>query len=118
MNVNEINAAIAKELGWSNEFPNHTNLWTPPKQNGTSLAPEPLPNFYSSLDACAMFEKTLVPWNEYAIYVDWLADFCKVKTHVANHFHSLTLCECYTIATATASQRCEAFLKTKSLWKE
>jgi hypothetical protein len=80
-------------------------------------APSLTPNFYGDLNACALFEAVLTP-KEKAVYGDVLNNIIQAFD---NDYYTgwsgstnFTFCEAITaIATATAPQRCEAFLKVK-----
>ena len=68
---------------------------------------ESIPNFHSSLDACAEFEKTLTTEKDRRAY-----KLALVKASTDGKGDWLTQ------IIATAPQRCEAYLRVKGLWKE
>jgi hypothetical protein len=74
------------------------------------------PNYYGSIDACAEFEKTLNGWTEKDAYgaALWQAigpDHGKTEVY---DFDDTLVWQC---ATATAPQRCEAYLRTIGKWR-
>jgi hypothetical protein len=98
MTPEQQNIAIAEVMGW-------TNIAAPPYQDWqhptlpSRNTPSGRPAYHSDLNACAEFESTLTG-NEWDKYCD--------------HFGgSLRGC-----ASATAPQRCEAFLRVKGLWRD
>jgi len=91
MTPEQQNIAIAEVMGWTR----HGCYWLKPGSRNTRR----LPAYHSDLNACAEFEATLTG-NEWDKYCD--------------HFGgSLRGC-----ASATAPQRCEAFLRVKGLWRD
>lgn len=107
MNAEQQRIAIAEELGWKQVvkvevgdegYPEEFLRWVNSKGEMLSL-----PNYPKDLNACAEFEATMDPnGNEY--------------TRFDNHLHKIcgSVRKCIH---ATAAQRCEAFLRTKGLWK-
>lgn len=102
MNASQINAAIAKELGWKKGA--HP-FWF----KGDTIL-ESVPNFYGSLDVCAMLFDSLGIDAEDMAFELW-------KMLIAGKPYSDRKAMLI-LASATAPQRCEAFLRLKSLWKE
>jgi hypothetical protein len=102
MTPDEQRIAIAEALGWT-EFISPANFSTP---IGKDVKGDFnfLPDFLKSLDACAEMEKALFKkgdqWTSYYEVLDEISD------RDDNDSRS-----------ATASQRCEAFLRTLSLWQ-
>lgn len=80
----------------------------PPPQCITSQALHDVPNFEENLDACAAFEATLSV-NEWTPYLDILYRIVQ-DPHICQTSHA------FLYVTASARQRCEAFLRTKGLW--
>ncbi len=99
MKPEEINKAIFRSLGWSivEDSPYKGCSWN----KGAAYTSKP-PNYAESLDACAEFERTLTP-RELAEYSYGLMDITRTT---------------YEAITATAAQRCEAYLRMKGLWNE
>lgn len=65
-----------------------------------------------SLDACAEFEKTITSESDKNHYVNLL-------NQIYDEFGELSnVCSDFMLATATAVQRCEAYLRMKGLWSE
>ena len=73
------------------------------------------PNYHASLDACAGFEATLKTDAERDAYGEALWSVMFPKSSAARYydFDGEIACDC---ATATAPQRCEAFLRLKGKW--
>lgn len=91
MSDQEINEAIAKAIGGDLD--------------------EAIPNFSASLDACAIFERTLfqtMQGQKYARTVMQTSDAADPWNDSADWLRLIT---------ATPRQRCEAFLRMKGLWK-
>lgn len=109
MTPQEINIAIAQACGWNWE--SKTTL-VHPKGDGNGYVVfndkgeidsfYKLPQYHTSLDACAEFEATLTSEER--------EDYCAcLWTVTAHEFATIT---------ATAPQRCEAFLRVKGPWRE
>lgn len=79
-----------------------------------TMIPEPAPNYHGSLDACAEFEKKMLS-RERNDYMDQL---CVVMYLHPKHFDVIATNSAVKMICATAAQRCEAFLKCRSLWQE
>ncbi len=112
MNQNAIRVAIAKELGWVKvPFFKWDDLCkrVPPNQ---WVEIDELPDFCNSLDACAQFEAQLEPTNKDTAYLLILMEVCGVEFDDRASYGYI-----FTLTTATAPQRCEAFLRMKGLWK-
>lgn len=91
----EINAKIAELCGHKLIGGNWPNLAE--REDGT---PYVTPNYHGSLDDCAGFEATLTV-REQGIYL--------------GHLHSICGAFIWPSVTATAPQRCEAFLRVKGI---
>ena len=117
MTPDQIDRAIAESLGWTRVrvIPPHPNrtyegamvVGRPPEKS-TDRSPI-VPNYYNSLDACAQFEKTL-PGDA----VEYCEKLCEVTGAEPNDRVFL----CREVITATAPQRCEAYLKFVNLWRD
>ena len=92
MTDDQINIAIAESLGWKLLA---NNRWTKPCGIYADL-----PNYTSDLNACHEFEKALNTDDAHMYY--W-----RLKQEIGWEY-----------ASATARQRCEAYLKTLNLWIE
>jgi hypothetical protein len=68
-----------------------------------------VPDYYNSLDACAEFERTL-PGDA--------VDYCEKLCEVTGAEPSDRVFLCREVITATAPQRCEAYLKSMNLWRD
>jgi hypothetical protein len=119
MTPQEINIAIAEACGWKIIRRDITgyNVWEPGAEHPARLTNNLeglLPNYHSSLDAMHEAEKVLSrgEWHEYyrRLYL---------KTRPKNHVVTPG-CDDHTRAFihARASQRAEAFLRTKGLWHD
>jgi len=110
MTPEQINVAVAEALGWKKITCGGIICWETPSGNPR------IPNFYSSLDACAEMERTLNGSSDdeesertkYGDILTWVV----YETDSPNAVYTVDL------ATATAPQRCEAFLRVKGKWKE
>ena len=92
MTDDQINIAIAESLGWKLLA---NNRWTKPCGIYADL-----PNYTSDLNACHEFEKSLNTDDAHMYY--W-----RLKQEIGWEY-----------ASATASQRCENYLKTIGKWIE
>lgn len=95
--------AIIKAIGWhQKEIAKGSGLfWHDPK--GTSKALYEIPNYLGNLNACAEFEATLTTRKMQDEY----------SYEIARMFVNG---DTFDVITATAPQRCEAFLRVKALW--
>jgi len=115
MTEEQINIAIAESLGYKPEQ-DESGHWglTHPTRSFTKkgwwcrdYAFSDAPNYYYSLDACAEFEAKLTKDQQYE-YIELIA-----------HSKSDQLSgRIWRICSATATQRCEAYLRTIGAWKE
>lgn len=113
MTPQSINIAIQESLGWDMD-PAETHEWGSRGQwcvwphGGRIIMPKTMvPNYHSSLDACAEFEATMDK-QEQSDYICALGGLCQEPD----------LDDWAGVCFATAPQRCEAYLKLKGLWKE
>lgn len=95
MKPEEINKAIALLRGWKFKWKSCPN-WLSPSGERCVWHPD----YYSSLDACAEFERTLTPLH--------LVEYSYILMELTR--------TTYEAITATAPQRCEAYLRMKGLW--
>lgn len=106
MTPQEINVAVAEELGW--KFNSDGSKWAP---DGTGYGSwmDVVPEFTEDLNACAEMEKTLTieERERFAVFLDIRCgdDYHEGRKHwSARPTH------------ATAPQRCESFLRVRSRW--
>lgn len=118
MSPEEINAIIAKALGWHDGGgrANWPYCGYPPDKDYPS-EPDSLPDFRNDLNAMAMAEWALEEWT--LIYVETLKRLTYNSTPHAisyDEYCAKDLEWCGDVF-ATAPQRCEAWLKAKGLWE-
>lgn len=91
------NITIATACGWTDckLVGSDETQWTAVGDQPGSRHHIEIPNYYGDLNACAEMEKTLTP--------DEAWDYCDYLDRNVS---------------ATAPQRCEAFLRTKGLWRD
>lgn len=106
MNNDEITRAIAKEMGWTNFDPDFLIACHPQKGWIT------IPDYPLSLDACAEFEKGLTSSEHWSFRAELWGITEADPSQVNGEEHNRRY------ISATALQRCEAFLRVKSLWVE
>lgn len=115
MTTEQINVAIAESMGWvklDKRVPSVVpNGGYYEYQNGDVFRHQ-LPNYCSDLNACADFERTLTPDESADYYCTHLPDVVGADTDDWMHKQLPKL------ASATALQRCEAYLRVKELWVE
>lgn len=119
MTPEQINIAIAEACGWkwhgeATYGGTQCNGWW--KDDRYSF--HGIPNYHGDLNACAAMEAT-TSYLERAKYADTLyaiipASQCSI---VASYEGEHDFGGYFGLLTATAPQRCEAFLRTKGLWK-
>lgn len=100
MTNDEIRIKVAEACGWKINPAKHTAKildWIHTESECTGYFP---PNYPEDLNACADFEKTISP-DQQNQYIMELGKVCCVRG--------------FNIVTATARQRCLAFLKTKGI---
>ncbi len=96
----QMQEAVDYERGWGREI----------RDIAWFEAPAMCPNYPNNLNACADIEKGLTP-EQAGAYVSELARMIgKIETRT-REFHVAYVC-------ATATQRCEAFLRTLNLWDD
>ena len=79
------------------------------------------PNFFGSLDACAEFEKTILPtlWSDYTMELRRIVQRdCNTPLHYIPECERSQHIADFWFYCVTAPQRCEAFLRVRGLWKE
>jgi hypothetical protein len=132
MTDNEIRIAVAEAIGWTDiheetiEYANvesrSIDLWTVLAGITYEGKRRAIRNYPTDLNACAEFEETLSP-DDQVKYVEALEQIIRDAENLLcsdpigtkwpfNHFGR------FAFATASARQRCTAFLRTKGLWKE
>lgn len=127
MTNQEIIIAVAESLGWKmNDHPDTQESikgWTHPtpwvlKPDNTQAMIHDIPDYPNDLNACVVFERAL-DHSEYCRYRSTL--YCLVRPiEDANEFNNNRLCyqQDRDYLSATAHQRCEAYLKCRGLWKD
>lgn len=106
MTDEEIRIKVAESLGWTVN-PEVRDLGTHPQmERGHHF----LPNYPLDLNACAEFEK-LLTYEEADEYDDHLGDICKRDNDLTDNPTPWR----FAVTTATARQRCLAYLKTKGV---
>lgn len=125
MTKDEIRIEVAKALGWEVEAYDSGMCFMP---DGSRVPMSLMPDFVSDLNACHEMEKTL-DMNQLYDYGENLARLvqrAEIELEKSLGFrktndNSLFIPNghgWFAIASATALQRCEAFLRTLNLWKE
>jgi molybdopterin synthase catalytic subunit len=111
MTNEQINAAIARECGWTNVNATHRSGKAP---SADYVGSEFIPDYCADLNAMHEAEKVLATINrpvkgcsEQGAYLSWLGYCGENNTS-----------EVYECITATARQRAEAFLRTLGKWEE
>lgn len=113
MTTEQIRIAVAREMGWHHITP--TLLSGKPLHGMGNFDAQEIPNYPTSLDACAEFEKTLTE-GEREIYLGCLYDF---TNDGLNDYDGETIWgTVFEFVTMTAPQRCKAYLRMKGKWEE
>jgi hypothetical protein len=116
MTPTEINEAIARSLGWTE--------WLVELGDGkiikTGMCDESgdwqqhAPNYYANLNNCAEFEASLTTLSGKNAYINKLQDI--LDSIAEDKLRDIIVVD-FDFCTATAAQRCEAYLRLKRLWK-
>lgn len=134
MTDDEIRIAIGEDQGWVLKWQNEGGaplldakpkghsweVWVPPQSDKRSwrrmFQQENVfpPDYPNNLNACSEFERTLT-YDEETRYVVHLFRICGWNINHADD--RLCVGNARKPVSATARQRCEAYLKTKGLWK-
>jgi hypothetical protein len=104
MTDEQINAAIARECGWTNVNATHRSGKAP---SADYVGSEFIPDYCADLNAMHEAEKVLAPKNWDRFSEKWW-----------NYYHHLLDGDVYNIIHATARQRAEAFLRTRGKWED
>ena len=125
MKPEEINKAIAEELGWHHFILN--DEWGPnralkPGQEACiGCAFTELPDFYNDLNACHEMERRMLSEKSFEFICVWLDNLYRAQGLNPwvwrNGVKDTPPMEMAGIVSATAPQRCEAFLRTIGKWK-
>jgi hypothetical protein len=110
MTPQQINEAIAKSLGWTDVkdgFGIETRYKGTPSETRVTV---PIHRYTSDLNACADMERGIDGED----YLRELEDIIN-RDHPLRRGLGVTM---FLLTTATALQRCEAYLRVKGLWKE
>jgi hypothetical protein len=131
MTPREINRAIAESMGWM-FHPSIANTWRTPEQVRTNIrllrtADGPWshptegrpPNYYGDLNACAEFEARITGdskeyYAENIAVAVWGSAIGNTMSYLGA---SLSYLGASQLITATAPQRCEAYLRTIGKWR-
>lgn len=129
MNNDEIRIAVAEAMGWKRRVIDgvrgeHYTYWKHAGDDKEYRTHE-LPNYPLSLDACAEFEKGLQATAHLSVgneHREYLVELMSVVNPDKELWDNGTFLGSWSDAIktteATALQRCEAFLRVKSLWVE
>ncbi len=127
MSSSQINQTIAEILGWAkietSIAPDGESMVCGVKPNYpdySNPAKYTIPNYHSDLNACAEFERTLSP-AERCVYAETLCAITEGEIVDWGYYEGEASIEWFQIAeliTATAPQRCEAFLRLKGKWND
>lgn len=102
----QINIAIAETMGWKRRT---TESWEYEWMNPDSMWSEPeLPNYTADLNACHEFEKTIDD-KQLARYAQQIIGSARREMNIPDHESHYPV---PFIISATARQRCEAYLIT------
>lgn len=127
MTPQQINQAIAEHLGWTDFYTaNKAGKRNPHGQHLFGHNPatcedstfggkefREVPNFYGDLNACHEMEKSL---KDTPVYNFWYGYFQHLSCVCGNSSNNNI--RLYRCITATAPQRCEAFLRTVGKWQD
>ena len=123
MSPTQINIAIAESLGskvvanWEHVLhPNGVNISTPLFIDGSRMGQTVslLPRYTTDLNACAEFEATLTSdtASKFAKHLAKIVLGYSASLNITVNFWTL-----FRVASATAPQRCEAYLRTIGKWE-
>lgn len=108
MSPYRIRIAIAESMGWS--FQGITGFISYGYKDKKAVT---VPDYPNDLNACHEFEKTLTP-DQGAIFERHLESICQRALIISGTTHWLK----FKCVSATAPQRCEAYLRTLNKWEE
>ena len=114
MTLEQMRIKIAEACGWKYLWETECEGWrgNPPDGSGDAPIPDPY-----DLNACHEMEKVLTP-EQLAVYGNLLDDITRPKnTMEMSYVHNPEAGMYPELFRATATQRCEAFLKTLELLK-
>jgi len=116
MTEEQINIAIAESLAWKRD--KRRLGWLSPSNEYADP-----PNYTASRDACAEFEASLTEDEQQRNYAWYLVQICDPqeqfrlwKSPDELSIWEMSLCDCFTCASAKPIQRCEAYLRTIRKW--
>lgn len=124
MTPTEINRAIAELRGARDiRISNRWEVTDPPEAPCVDVGLfadgiRAIPDYYHSLDACASFEGTIKLNEDQCIYRDMLIGVVSGDMRNGIGMDGELMCNDFDFATATAPQRCEAFLRMHGKWRD
>lgn len=114
MTKDQINQAIAELCGWTDGGgkANWPDFGYGPTSKPYPAEPEPPPDYHGSLDRCAEMEATLTEeeHNQFRQELQIITN-PKPEAYLDSFF------DFRSFASATAPQRCQAFLRVKGKWQ-
>lgn len=114
INTEEINHKIAIYLNWkqkSSHFGGYDGIWCTPQGYEVTHYPE----YTNSIDACQEFESKIISKEERNQYADLLRVYIARDYEIKHGNLDWSVSGRFHYITATALQRCEAFVKLKAL---
>ena len=116
MTDEQINIKIAELCGWRKDSQNGFQpTWK--NTDGTRYAESLLPNYAADLNACHEFEVKLKKFGVFSSYLSHLAIVCGFNAQGDEAWFKLHA-GVEAVCSATASQKCEAFLRIHGQWEE
>jgi hypothetical protein len=106
-------APLKRTTRKGNDDPNGVVLWYCSEDHGGAKTYDRLPNYTADLNACHEFEETL-DYGQAELYDDELCDICAETNELLDNPKPWR----FAVTTATARQRCEAFLRVHVQWED
>lgn len=123
MTLEEQRIAIAEDQGWKIDI--HDPFGDVHWHKGTELAYESeLPDYPNDLNAMRLVEYSLLseaePNDAYKAYINELCGviYRQLMPQQKQQWHDCEKFQLWLVATATAKERAEAYLRFKGLWKD
>ena len=133
MTNHEIRIKIAESLGWKRKWQNRGGapllnekpeghswvVWFDPNGHSLDKAYDPIfpPDYLNDLNAMHEAEEILKQKRVFTSYLSAIAKTCGFKAHGSEAWFYLHA-GLEAVASATAAQRAEAFLRTLNLWED